>query len=658
MKTLLIANRGEIARRVLRSGRERGYRVAVISTLADRDSLVRSEADEVCEVGSFLDGEAIVSAATACGASVLHPGYGFLSENAPFARAIESAGIAFCGPTPEAMEALGNKESAKRLAAECDVPTLASVPASEIDKLEDAGIEPPYLVKAAGGGGGRGMRVVPERAELLPALARASEEAAAGFGDPTVFVERYLPNPRHIEIQVMGDGEGGGVAIGERECSLQRRFQKVIEEAPSAAVSGPLRSEMEEAAMALVRRTRYRGAGTVEFLLDADGNFYFLEVNTRLQVEHPVTEAVYDVDLVSAQLDIAEGTWPQELEHLSRKRWAIEARVLAEDPRREFLPTPGPLLRYREPSLESVRVDSGVSEGGRVDAGFDSMIAKVIAVGDTRAEAAARLSLALEATIIHGTATNVAFLQAVVRHPDFLEGSFSTSWIAENLDELNRSLIPEALADRLQTPGFRERLSHALRGGETMTRAGARFGALDNRVLSVGSDRERLAVDVDASPRTGELQLRGPGVVAALTGDEAPSLARYSRALNRSIDTARREPERAAVPALATVLDSDRMALSVFGETLELSDPRALGHRRLVVASSDGEVHAPMAGKVLDVLVGKGAAVQEGQVVAVVESMKMQLEVRAPIAGAVDRVLVAPGDVLDGPNLLLVVSAT
>ena len=396
MKKLLIANRGEIARRILRTARGRGYRVGVISTAEDRDALVRREADEVLEVGSFLEAEAVVGAARSFGADLLHPGYGFLSENWHFAELTEAAGILFVGPRPETMKLLGDKERAKELARKLGVPTLealssrelSGLSAKELEKaLRKKGLEPPYLVKAAGGGGGRGMRVVSKLSDLPGALLRASEEALSGFADPTVFIERYLASPRHVEIQILGDGEGRGLSLGERECSMQRRHQKVIEEAPSPVVDSRLREAMGNAALALLKESRYRGAGTVEFLLDAEGRFHFLEVNTRLQVEHPVTEEVYRIDLVAAQLDISLGEWSSPGSSPASGRWAIEARVLAEDPRSGFLPTPGPVLRYREPRGPGLRVDSGVAEGSRIHAGFDSLIAKVIASGESPAEA-------------------------------------------------------------------------------------------------------------------------------------------------------------------------------------------------------------------------------------------------------------------------------
>jgi acetyl/propionyl-CoA carboxylase alpha subunit len=636
VKRLVIANRGEIARRILRSARKRGYRVAVVSTAEDQDALVRLEADDVLEVSGFLDAEAIVEAARAWKAGLLHPGYGFLSESSRFAELVESAGIVFVGPRAGAMRILGNKESAKELARKRGVPTLSSLGSGEIGslglpelerRLGEKGIEAPYLIKASGGGGGRGMRVVEALSELPRALERASEEAASGFSDPTVFVERFLPEPRHIEIQIFGDGQGSGVHLGERECSLQRRYQKVIEEAPSPAVDDALRSRMGAYALALVEETAYRGAGTVEFLLDSEGNVFFLEVNPRLQVEHPVTEEVYGVDLVSAQLELAEGRWPSELESASAAgpgRWAIEARVLAEDPRAGFLPTPGPLLRYREPEGPGVRVDTGVREGLRVPPGFDSLIAKVIASGQTRDDAASRLGRALETMVVHGTATNLPFLQAVLRHPDFRAGRFGTGWIASHLEELNRSLLPASLEERLTTPGFREKLSFALRGDGIEPRGplARRFFEIGNEAARVGSGLEQGAVGIRFEPESGNLRLSG------------------------ELD----------LVAVATRIGASGMAVTLRGETLHLEDPRARVHRHAHLARADGEVRAPMAGRVLELRVNEGDRIEEGELLAVVESMKMQLEVSAPIGGRVEKVLVAEGEQLDGPELLAVIA--
>jgi acetyl/propionyl-CoA carboxylase alpha subunit len=632
---LVIANRGEIARRILRTARERGYQAAVISTAEDRGSLVRREADEVLEIGSFLDAEGIVAAARGWNAQLLHPGYGFLSENARFADLVEASGIVFVGPRPETMKLLGDKERAKDLARKLGVPTLealgsrelSGLGAKELEKaLEAKGLEAPYLVKAAGGGGGRGMRVVSKISDLPSALVRASEEALSGFADRTVFIERYLASPRHVEIQILGDGKGGGISLGERECSMQRRHQKVIEEAPSPVVDGSLREAMGNAALALARESGYRGAGTFEFLLDGEGRFHFLEVNTRLQVEHPVTEEVYGVDLVAAQLDIALGEWTPPAAAPAPSRWAIEARVLAEDPRSGFLPTPGEVRRYREPSGPGIRVESGIAEGSRIHPGFDSLVAKVIASGGSRGEAADRLETALSTMVVHGPRTNLAFLQAALRHPDFRAGRISTDWIDSHLAELNRPLVPPGLERRLTTPGFREKLSFLLRGGSPApdSAPASRFLEIGNDGARVGSPLEESALHLEHDSSSGDLLISGRDV-----------------------------PETRAV---ATAVSPTEMALTVPGETLALEDPRAHVHRRLHHVPAEGEVRAPMAGKVLELKVAPGDLVEEGAVVAVVESMKMQIEVKAPLAGRIGEVLVNVGEVLDGPELLAVIA--
>jgi len=629
---LLIANRGEIARRILRAGRERGLLVGVISTAEDADACIRREADAVLEVSSFLNAGEIVAAAQAWGATLLHPGYGFLSENADFAEAVEAAGIAFVGPRPETMRALGAKEAAKALAQRCGVPTLPALLSHELaalpveawgPELSARGLHAPFLVKASGGGGGRGMRVVDELSALPEAIQQASREALAGFGDGTVFVERFLAAPRHIEVQVFGDGEGGGVFLGERECSLQRRHQKVVEEAPSSVVDPALREALGRAAMQLVRETRYRGAGTVEFLLDAEGQFHFLEVNTRLQVEHPVTEAVYGVDLVQAQLDLAEGRWPEALgdpHHFSvptPRGVALEARILAEDPRHAFLPTPGQLALYREPSGEGVRVDSGVVEGGRVNDRFDSLIAKLIVWGADRREAVQRLSKALSEFAILGCTTNLPFLLALSRHPHFAAGEESTNWIREHLDALNAPLLPPALVGLTASEAFRTQLSEALQGlGAPTTPAAACFAALAHAELRVGSRAEKPCLRLTRS-EAARFQLHGAG----------PALDLY--ALRRG----------------------HHLALHLLGESLLLEDPRAMPP----ATRGDGGVGtvlAPMAGKVLECRVAVGELVEEGQVLFILESMKMQMEVRAPGPGRITSLHASAGQVMAGPDPL------
>jgi acetyl/propionyl-CoA carboxylase alpha subunit len=646
-RRLVIANRGEIARRILRAGRAMGYRVAVVSTPQDAGALVRREADAVLPVAGFLDGPGIVAAALEWGAQLLHPGYGFLSEQAAFAEAVEAAGIAFVGPTAGSMRALGGKESAKAIARRCGVPVLDALLSHELAALPPEsweaalaarGILAPYLVKASGGGGGRGMRLVPAAADLPEAVARAAAEALAAFGDGTVFVERHLASPRHIELQVFGDGLGGGVCLGERECSLQRRHQKVLEEAPSSALDASLRESMAGAALALVRATRYRGAGTVEFLLDAGRAYHFLEVNTRLQVEHPVTELVHGIDLVRAQLELAEGRWPAALGDpggtvLPPPRGvALEARILAEDPRQGFIPTPGPLRVYVEPRGEGIRVDSGVAEGDAVNAGFDPMVAKLIVWGPDRATAVARLAKALADFVILGCASNLPLLQAVSRHPDYLAGRESTDWLQAHLAELNAPLLSAPCQALLASLGFRELLAGTLAGLVRPPHGAAgRFAAQAHAELRVGSSLERPPMRLDPEGG-GWFRLSGPAV----------------RDLPEAVGSG---PE----PALrfaACRLDGARLTLAVAGETLVLEDPLARLGTPAGAGQEAGPVLAPMAGKVLEVHAAAGAEVAAGQLLFVLESMKMQFEISSPRAGRVRAVLVREGQILRGPEPL------
>jgi acetyl/propionyl-CoA carboxylase alpha subunit len=663
-RRLVIANRGEIARRILRAGRALGYAVAVVSTDEDREARVRGEADAVLTVPDFLDGPAIAAAARDWGGQLLHPGYGFLSEQAAFAQAVEDAGLVFVGPTPASMRALGGKESAKAIARRCGVPVLAALLSHELAGLAPSkwaaelaarGIRAPYLVKASGGGGGRGMRVVAAARDLPEAVARAAREAEASFHDGTVFVERYLPAPRHVEAQVFGDGKGGGVFLGERECSLQRRHQKVVEEAPSAAVDPALRAELGRAALALVRETRYRGAGTVEFLLDAEDGFHFLEVNTRIQVEHPVTELTLGVDLVQAQLELAEGRWPAALGDPgvfnvpATLGVALEARVLAEDPRSQWAPTPGPLRVYREPSGPGIRVDSGVGQGDRINARFDSMIAKLIVWGPDRASAVARLSAALEQFVILGCRTNLPLLQAISRAPDFLAGRHTTPWIQDHLAELNAPLLPGPVLAFLASAEFREALSGALCGiGQPLPGPAGRFAAQSGPGLRLGASRE---------PAPFRLASQGPGRFL-LTGQALQELRKAALAATDhergpGLLAALEQAAEPALPLTACRLGPDGLALAVLGDTLELPDPMArLGTARAKAHPAGGPVLAPMGGKVLEVLAVVGAPVEAGQLLFVLESMKMQFEISAPRAGRVAAVFVAPGQVLQGPEAL------
>ncbi|MDE3261053.1 MAG: hypothetical protein OYL41_03605 [Acidobacteriota bacterium] len=632
---LLIANRGEIARRVLRSARARGCRVAVVSTAADRGAPVRDEADRVFEVPGFLDGDAIVAAATGWDAGLLHPGYGFLSESASFAAAVEAAGIAFVGPTAESMRRLGDKEAARRTAVAAGVPVLPSLGvdalASEPDPaaaVERAGVGFPCAVKAAAGGGGIGIRVVRRPGALAEALSVAASEARGAFGDDRVYVERWLDRPRHVEIQVLGDGRGAGIHLGERECSVQRRRQKLLEWAPGFGISADLRARMGEAALRLVIASRYRGAGTVEFLLEPDGTFHFLEVNTRLQVEHPVTEEIYGVDLVDAQLEIASGVWPAALpapvsraesfEPLSPRGTAFEARIVAESPRNGFAPSPGRLRRYREPEAEGVRVDSGVVEGSPVPPGFDSLLAKVIASGESHAAAAARLASALEGTVIHGVETNASLMVSVLRHPDLLGERVHAGWLEERIGEVAASRLPPDVMALLEREGVADAVAAA--AARRRTTAGA------DVFRSLGQAEELPRVE--PGRREGEVTLSGSPVRDAGAGE--------------------------MLRVTATPLAGGReLAVTVAGETLVL--PLAAEGGKVARGQDSGEVRAPLAGQVIRIL-DAGSSVGEGDVVAVIESMKMHWEIRAPVGGILADIGAKAGDAVAAGAPLLKVS--
>ncbi len=446
MKRVLIANRGEIAVRVAQACHAQGLETVAVYSQADAAALHVRTATRAVLIGpppaaeSYLRVEALLEAARKTGADAIHPGYGFLSENADFARRVVDAGLTWIGPDPAAIEAMGTKIGARRRMEAAGVPVVPGVhdAGQDVAALEAAAdrIGFPVLVKASAGGGGKGMRTVERREDLRGAIEAAQREAQAAFGDRAVYIEKLLVRPRHVEVQIFGDRHGGAVHLLERECSIQRRHQKVLEECPSPALDADLRRRMGEAAVAAARAVDYVGAGTVEFMVDARGDFYFLEMNTRLQVEHPVTELVMGVDLVAAQLAVARGEplpWTQA--QLQPRGHAIEVRLYAEDPARGFLPSTGKLLRYRPPVAPGIRHDGGVAEGDEVSTWYDPMLAKLIAWGETRDHAIGRLAHALGAWQVHGVTTNLGFLQAVVAHPAFRAGATHTGFIGEHFED-------------------------------------------------------------------------------------------------------------------------------------------------------------------------------------------------------------------------------
>jgi len=591
MDALLIANRGEIAVRVAATAHRLGLRTATVFTDPDSDAPHVDAADSAIRVESYLDAAAIVEAARAAGADAVHPGYGFLSENAAFARAVVDAGLTWVGPPPDAIELMGDKARAKQLAREAGVPTVP-----------DAGEDPqfPVIVKAVAGGGGKGMRVVRRQEELEPALDAARREAQAAFGDSRVLVEHYVERPRHIEVQVLAGG-GRVIHLGERECSLQRRHQKVVEEAPSPAVDPALREQIGAAAVALAEACGYEGAGTVEFIAPLDASsFYFLEMNTRIQVEHTVTELVYGVDLVEQQLRIAAGEPPAP--RGEPRGHAIEARIYAEDPANGFLPATGTVLRYREPA--GVRVDSGIREGSVVGTSFDPMLAKVVAHGDDRATALRRLDRALGELEVVGVATSAAFTRALLRHDAVRAGTQDTGLLERVLDEL----IPERPADLLPAAAVAAFLADT----EAVT-------------TKSGPWRRRLE-------GAGEVRVAGDAVTA--DGRTWTWAAGPEREGTRRITldgTSRR---------YAIARDGQALWVARDGHQLEARPERTDRAHSAV----QGSLEAPMPGTVLLVHVANGDTVSEGEVLLVLESMKMELAITAPADGTVDGLDLRPGD--------------
>jgi acyl-CoA carboxylase subunit alpha len=636
LSTLLVANRGEIARRVIRGAHDMGIHCVAVYTDADADAPFVADADESVRLSeSYLDVKSILDAALATGAQAIHPGYGFLSENADFARDVRAAGLVWVGPSPETIAKMGDKLAAKALAEANDVPILQG---SE-DPADAESIGYPVLVKAAAGGGGKGMRIVRSRDELEEALAAARREAASGFGDDRVFLERYVGRARHVEIQILGDAHGSVIHLGERECSIQRRHQKIIEESPSPRVDEAMRDAMGNAALRLARGLSYESAGTVEFLVDDDtGEFFFLEVNTRLQVEHPVTEEVTGIDLVRAQLLIADGV-PLELtqEDIYFDGSAIEARLYAEDPSNDFLPATGRLDAYVIPDTPAVRWDTGVQEGGIVGTDFDPMLAKVIAFGPTRTEAAGRLALALERLHLGGVVTNRDFLVATLRTPEFLEGDTTTDFI-ERVHPPRRFDPSEAEFERIARSGALWIQATNRANAQTLERAPTGW-----RNSRMPFERIRLAL----ADRQIEVAYRAERDGSFRFADGAA--ARVFEWTRESIDVE---------------IDGRRHACFVTraDDRLIVQHPRGDIEFDIIPRFTlpgqegpSGGLVAPMPGKIIEIRAAVGDAVEAGQTLVLLEAMKMEHPMQAGESGTVTEILVETGEQIEKGTLLLVV---
>jgi len=651
---ILIANRGEIALRIMRTCRAMGIGSAAIYADPDRNAPFVRQADEAVYIGppvtsgSFLAIEKIVDAARRTGADAVHPGYGFLAENADFAQACTDAGITFIGPTPEAIRRMGSKIEAKSIASAAGVPIIPGFSAAGLSnrdverRAQEIGY--PILVKASAGGGGKGMRIVHEPANLEAALEAARREAKSAFGDDTLLIERYFDSPRHVEIQVLGDAHGNLIHLFERECSIQRRYQKIIEEAPSPALDDELRARMGAAAVAAGRAIDYRNAGTVEFIVDADRRFYFLEVNTRLQVEHPVTEEITGLDVVQLQIEIAQGA-PLTLrqEDLVIRGHAIECRLYAEDPRNDFLPSTGTLVCWQTPSLPGVRYESGVESGSEVTIYYDPMLAKIIAHGPSRPEAARRLARALSEMRVHGVRTNCALLVEILRHPEFLAGCTDTHFISRHLRLDQPPSEAAQTADRLNALAVALWLQQQRRAEAPVLR-GLPSGWRNNPSQPQDISFTCSDATVRAQYRV-HSQDRIEGWVDG-TAHTAAILSWDAEHVSLTVDGVRRRFQIFAHGAVYYVH-------SVLGSSELHEVPRFPPPAREEVR---GGCVAPMPGKILALRVEPGQAVKKGDLLAILEAMKMEHEVAAPHDGVVTEVRVEVGQQVDAEEVLVVLA--
>ncbi len=655
-RSVLIANRGEIARRVMHSAKALGMRTIAVYSEVDADALHVAEADQAYLLGpapaneSYLCGDKILEIAKDAGAECIHPGYGFLSENADFAEACEAAGITFVGPSAEAIRAMGLKDAAKRLMEDAKVPVVPGYHGDHQDAeflaREAARIGYPVLIKAIAGGGGKGMRRVDDAKDFAKALEGASREGARSFGDGRVLIEKYIEQPRHIEIQVFADSHGNAVHLYERDCSLQRRHQKVVEEAPAPGMTDEVREAMGAAAIAAAQAVDYRGAGTVEFIVDASSGlkadgFYFMEMNTRLQVEHPVTEEITGQDLVEWQFRVAAGEeLPADQHELHIEGHAVEVRLYAENPAKKFLPSTGTLHRLKFPNEDGhIRIETGVTEGDEVSVYYDPMIAKIIAWDTTRDRALNRLEAGLHALEVVGVKSNAPFLAKIVTHPAFRNGDLDTGFIEQHLD----ALVPQD-----EKPGAVEKALAATallchRQGEAEIRAmgssepaspwealdGFRVGGFSEETLKFSGEH---GFEVAARYADGEISLLIDGVAHEVEGELS------DEGLAAVID---------GVHYSAGVLwMANRLVLMHGGRSYDLPLENPLAPVLVDEGNAAGLV-APMPGKIVSVLAGAGDKVRRGQPIIVLEAMKMEHTLSAPSDLKIDQIKVAPGDQVD-----------
>jgi len=657
--SILVANRGEIACRVIRTARAQGYRTVAVYSEADAGAPHVQMADEAVCIGpspvneSYLVQENILRAAATSGAGAVHPGYGFLSENADFARACEEAGLVFIGPGPDAIHLMGNKAEAKRRMIEAGVPCVPGYEGTDqrdaVLLEEGARIGPPLMVKAAAGGGGRGMRLVHDLKELANAIKLARAEAESAFGSGELILEKAIIRPRHVEVQVFADSQGNTIHLGERDCSVQRRHQKVVEEAPCPVMTEALRAEMGAAAVAAAASIRYRGAGTVEFLLDESGRFYFLEMNTRLQVEHPVTELVTGLDLVALQLQVAQGE-PLGLtqDEITLTGHAIEVRLYTEDPSQDFLPTSGPVDLWSPPQGVGIRVDGGIATGQQISPFYDPMVAKIIASGPTRDIARLRLIEALQETVLFGPCHNRDFLVACLQKECFAAVRATTAFIAEEFTALEMAGVTPGFSDSAVAAVIELALEHQALYADSvivapqlrdwssasalLSRKRYQHGEVlhDLAVMALGSGSYQV-FDASQSCLVELLSLEGSSAHVGIDG--ARHVARFH--------TPR----------------SGKLYLSIDGRAAQYLDMIRLDGA-LEHSGGSGRVSAPMHGLLLEVRVAPGDVVESGQTLAVLEAMKMHYEIVAEANGTVREVMAEAGKQVAAEDILIEIEVT
>ena len=635
--SLLIANRGEIACRIIKTARDMGIRSVAVYVDADKDALFVKEADEAIRLvdGGYLDSKQIINAAKKSGAQAIHPGYGFLSENASFARKVKKEGIIWVGPSPHVISVMGDKLKAKELAVKANVPTLPMT--SKPSEAKNIGY--PLLIKAAAGGGGKGMRIVEKEKDLKESISSAQREAKNGFNDDRIFIERYVEKSRHIEIQILGDSNGNVVHLGERECSIQRRHQKIIEESPSPRISEDIRNKMGEAAVKLAKKIKYESAGTVEFLFDdKTEEFWFLEVNTRLQVEHPVTEEVTGIDLVCEQLKIARGeSLKFNQNDISFNGSSIEARLYAEDPNNDFLPEIGTLIAFEKSNSAEARWDTGVIKGAVIGTDFDPMLAKVISFAPNRIDAASKLAKALESAHIGGVKTNRDFLINCLKSPEFLKGNTTTDFIERvnpdrkliiNEGDLNHATVIAALWIQMKNRD-EAKVAKFMPSGWTN-------GRLPKQKIIFEYEGQEIKVEY-SQKRNGQFSFSDNKVAQIYSSD------------NESIDVmfdGKRHISK------ITSSKNNILVHMPYGDVMLNVKPK-FTLPGLEVAT--GGLVAPMPGKVIDIKVKKGKKVKAGDTLVILEAMKMEHSIKAAEDGVVSELLISINDQVENGALLMVV---